>query len=52
MNEPTEKELYLNIAGQCTATATSELAASILVDRVRRIVEQLTQRSVSAIHKD
>lgn len=49
MNEPTEKELYLDIAGQCTATATSELAASILVDGGNGTLRQLLNDAADAI---
>lgn len=49
MNEPTEKELYLNIAGQCTATATSEPAASILVDGGNGTLRQLLNDAADAI---
>jgi hypothetical protein len=49
MTEPTDKEQYLNIADQCAATATSDLAASILVDGGSGTLRQLLNDAADAI---
>lgn len=49
MTEPTDKEQYLNVADQCAATATSELAASILVDGGNGTLRQLLTDAADAI---
>lgn len=49
MTEPTDAEQYLNVAGQCSATATSELAASILVDGGSGTLRQLLNDAADAI---
>ena len=49
MTEPTDAEQYLNVADQCSATATSELAASILVDGGSGTLRQLLNDAADAI---
>lgn len=49
MTEPTDAEQYLNVADQCAATATSELAASILVDGGNGTLRQLLTDAADAI---
>lgn len=49
MTEPTDAEQYLNVADQCSATATSELAASILVDGGGGTLRQLLNDAADAI---
>ena len=49
MTEPTDKEQCLNIADQCAATATSDLAASILVDGGNGTLRQLLNDAADAI---
>ena len=49
MTEPTDKEQYLNIADQCAATATSDLAASILVDGGSGTLRELLNDAADAI---
>lgn len=49
MTEPTDAEQYLNVADQCVATATSELAASILVDGGSGTLRQLLNDAADAI---
>ena len=49
MTEPTDAEQYLNVADQCAATATSELAASILVDGGNGTLRQLLNDAADAI---
>ena len=48
MTEPTDKEQCLNIADQCAATATSDLAASILVDGGNGTLRQLLNYAADA----
>lgn len=49
MTEPTDAEQYLNAADQCAATATSELAASILVDGGNGTLRHLLNDAADAI---
>lgn len=49
MTEPTDAEQYLNVADQCSATATNELAASILVDGGSGTLRQLLNDAADAI---
>lgn len=49
MTEPTDEAQYLNIADQCTATATSDLATSILVDGENGTLRQLLNDAAYAL---
>ena len=49
MTEPTDQEQYLNIADQCAATATNDLAASILVDGGSGTLRELLNDAADAI---
>lgn len=49
MNEQTDKEQHLSVADQCDATATNDLAASILVDAGNGTLRQLLNDAADAI---
>ena len=49
MTEPTDKEKCLNIADQCTATASNDITASILVDGGSGTLRELLNDAADAI---
>ena len=49
MTEPTDKETCLNIADQCTATASNDITASILVDGGSGTLRELLNDAADAI---
>ena len=49
MTEPTDKEKFLNIADQCTATASNDITASILVDEGSGTLRELLNDAADAI---
>ena len=46
---PTDAQRYLNVASQCAATATSELAKNVLVDDGSGTLRELLNAAADAI---
>ena len=46
---PTDAQQYLNVASQCAATATSELAKNVLVDDGSGTLHELLNDAADAI---